>query len=235
MLFRSVDGALAAVAELTATLDGWPSGPERLTLEARLGIIRSYLPGERRKASEHLHGFAGLPGDTPDERTLLALLAQCGRYEVNPSADVRRTAERALRHGALFTDSAGQADTLVGWLLAMMSLIASDGVELAKEEIARAQDWVRRNGSPIEFSMVANVADFLAWRCGDLPAVEADADGVLAAVAPEELSPQVVALRATAVNFGAYAALERGDLAAAVALLADFDEQTLYGDRKSVV
>jgi DNA-binding CsgD family transcriptional regulator len=227
----ALDGPLAAVGELTELLDGWPDGAERLTLEARLGIIRSYLPGERKKASEHLHEFAGLPGDTPDERALLALLAQCGRYEVSPSADVRRTAERALRRGALFADSAGQSDTLVGWLLAMMSLIAADGVELAGEEIARAQEWVRRNGSPIEFSMVANVEDFLAWRCGDLPAVEADADGVLAAVAREELSPQVVALRATAVNFGAYAALERADLAAAVAMLADFDEQTADAPR----
>jgi len=226
-----LDGPLAAVAELTSILDGWSSGPERLTLEARLGIIRSYLPDERKKASEHLRGFADLPGDTPDERTLLALLAQCGRYEVSPSADVRRTAERALRRGALFTESAGQADTLVGWLLAMMSLIAADGVELARGEIASAQDWVRRNGSPIEFAMVANVADFLAWRCGDVPALEADADGVLAAMAPEEMTPQVLALRATAVNFGAYAALEKGELAAAKALLADFDEQTADAPR----
>ncbi|WBQ05077.1 helix-turn-helix transcriptional regulator [Kribbella sp. CA-293567] len=222
----TLDGPLAAVAELTETLDGWPNGPERLTLEARLGIIRSYLPSERKKASEHLRGFAELPGDTPDERALLALLAQCGRYEVSPSADVRRTAERALRNGALFTDTAGQSDTLVGWLLAMMSLIAADGVGPAREEIARAQEWVRRNGSPLEFCMVSNVEDFLAWRCGDIAAMEADADAVLAAVASEELSPQVIALRVTAVNFGAYAALDRGDLATAVALLADFDEQT---------
>ncbi|MEU4390615.1 AAA family ATPase [Kribbella sp. NPDC023855] len=227
----AVDGPLAAVAELTSTLDGWPDGPERLTLEARLGIIRSFLPDERKKASEHLRRFADLPGDTPEERTLLALLAQCGRYEVSPSADVRRTAERALRQGALFTESVGQTDTLVGWLLAMMSLIAADGVEPARREIAGAQDWVRRNGSPIEFAMVANVADFLAWRCGDVPALEADADGVLAAMAPEELSPQVLALRATAVNFGAYAALEQGELAAAKALLADFDQQTADAPR----
>lgn len=227
----TVDGPLAAVAELTSTLDGWPDGPERLTLEARLGIIRSFLPDERKKASEHLRRFADLPGDTPEERTLLALLAQCGRYEVSPSADVRRTAERALRQGALFTETVGHSDTLVGWLLAMMSLIAADGVEPARTEIAGAQDWVRRNGSPIEFAMVANVADFLAWRCGDVPALEADADGVLAAMAPEELSPQVLALRATAVNFGAYAALEQGDLATAKALLADFDQQTADAPR----
>ncbi|MEJ1109508.1 MULTISPECIES: helix-turn-helix transcriptional regulator [unclassified Kribbella] len=228
----AVDGPLAATAELVQVLDDWAKDdPARLSLDARLGIVRSYLPSERKKASQHLRGFAELPGDTPDERILLALLAQCGRYEVSPSAEVRRTAERALRRGALFKDSVGQADPLVGWLLAMMSLIAADGVDPARDEIAGAQDWVRRHGSPIEFAMVANVADFLAWRCGDLPAVEADADGVLAAVASEELTPQVVAVRATAVTFAVYALLERGDLAGAQAILADFDEQTRTAPR----
>ncbi|MFC0624263.1 ATP-binding protein [Kribbella deserti] len=224
----AVDGALTAIAELQGWLDGWPGDPydpARLTLEARLGVTRSFLPGERRIASVHLHRFKDLPGNTPHARTLLALLAQSGRYEVSPHLEVANTAERALRHGALFKDSAGSADTLVSWLLAMMSLIAADGIDLAREEIAQAQAWVRRHGSPIEFAMVANVNDFLAWRCGDLTAVEADSDGVLAAVAPEELTPQVVALRATAVHFGVYAALERGDLAGAAALLNSFDEQ----------
>ncbi|MFK4084691.1 AAA family ATPase [Kribbella sp. NPDC020789] len=228
----AVDGPLAAAAELVHALDDWTGDKSaRLALDARLGIIRSYLPSERKRASEHLRGFADLPGDTPDERILLALLAQCGRYEVSPSADVRRTAERALRRGALLKDSVGQADPLVGWLLAMMSLIAADGVVPAREEIAGAQDWVRRHGSPIEFAMVANVADFLAWRCGDLPAVEADADGVLAAVAPEDLTPQVVAIRATAVTFATYAALERGDVAGAQTMLAEYDEASRNAPR----
>jgi DNA-binding CsgD family transcriptional regulator len=224
----AVDGPLAAAAELVRVLDDEPT---ELLLHARLGIVRSYLPSERKKASQHLRGFADLPGDTPDERILLALLAQCGRYEVSPSSDVRRTAERALRRGALFKDSIGQADPLVGWLLAMMSLIAADGAGPARDEIAGAQDWVRRHGSPIEFAMVANVADFLAWRCGDVPATEADAYGVLAAVAPDELTPQVVAVRATAVTFAVYAALERGDVDGARTMLADFDEQTRNAPR----
>ncbi|WP_405059485.1 AAA family ATPase [Kribbella sp. NBC_01505] len=228
-----VDGPVAAAAELMHALDDWADDdrPARLALDARLGIIRSYLPSERKRASEHLRGFADLPGDSADERILLALLAQCGRYEVSPSADVRRTAERALRRGALLKDSVGQADPLVGWLLAMMSLIAADGVGPARDEIAGAQDWVRRHGSPIEFAMVANVSDFLAWRCGDLPAVEADADGVLAAIASEDLTPQVVAIRATAVTFAAYAALERGDLAGAEAMLAEYDESSRNAPR----
>ncbi|MFI5733628.1 AAA family ATPase [Kribbella sp. NPDC051587] len=228
----AVDGPSAAAAELMHALDDWADDKSaRLALDARLGIVRSYLPSERKRASQHLHGFADLPGDTPDERILLALLAQCGRYEVTPSAEVRRTAERALRRGALLKDSVGQADPLVGWLLAMMSLIAADGVVPARDEIAGAQDWVRRHGSPIEFAMVANVSDFLAWRCGDLPAVEADADGVLAAVASEDLTPQVVAIRATAVTFSAYAALERGDLAGAQTMLAEYDESSRNAPR----
>ncbi|TDD63287.1 LuxR family transcriptional regulator [Kribbella antibiotica] len=227
-----VDGPAAAAVELMHALDNWTEDKSaRLALDARLGIMRSYLPSERKRASQHLRGFADLPGDTPDERILLALLAQCGRYEVTPSADVRRTAERALGRGALLKDSVGQADPLVGWLLAMMSLIAADGVGPARDEIAGAQDWVRRHGSPIEFAMVANVSDFLAWRCGDLPAVEADADGVLAAIASEDLTPQVVAIQATAVTFAGYAALERGDLAGARAMLAEYDDSTRNAPR----
>ncbi len=228
----AVDGPVAAATELMHALDDWAEDKSaRLALDARLGIVRSYLPSERKRASQHLRGFADLPGDTADERILLALLAQCGRYEVAPSADVRRTAERALRRGALLKDSVGQADPLVGWLLATMSLIAADGVGPARDEIAGAQDWVRRHGSPIEFAMVANVADFLAWRCGDLPAVEADADGVLAAIESEDLTPQVVAIRATAVTFGVDAALERGDLAGAQAMLAEWNESTRNAPR----
>lgn len=232
----SVDGVPAALAELQQRLAEWPGDPfdpARLTLEARLGVLRSFLPGERRIASAHLHRFNDLRGNTPHARTLLALLAQSGRYEVSPYREVASTAERALRHGALFKDSAGSPDTLVSWLLAMMSLIAADGVDLAREEIAQAQGWVRRHGSPIEFAMVANVNDYLAWRCGDLTAMEADSDGVLAAVALEELSPQVVALRATALNFGVYAALERGDVDGAKVMLASFDEQC--GDAPKVI
>lgn len=223
-----VDGPQAAVTELVTLLETWPGAefdPDRLPLEAQLGLIRSYLPTERRRASAHLRRFIDLPGRTPDERTLLALLAQCGRYEVSPHTEVAETAKRALAGGALFKDSAGNTDTLVSWLLAMMAVISADAMETAREEIAAAEDWVRRHGAPIEYAMVGNVSDFLAWRCGDLAAVEADADGVLAAVAPEELSPQVIALRATAVHFGAYAALERGDVGAAQELVRGFEEQ----------
>lgn len=222
-----VDGPLAAIAELERTLASWPGArldptPDsaQLALEARLGIVRSYLATERARASEHLGRFAGLPGHTPDERTLLALLAQAGRYDASSAVDVRRTAARALADGALFADSVGQTDPLVGWLFAMMALIGAEGIADARAEIAGAQDWVRRHGSPIEYAMVGNVADFLAWRCGDLRAVEADADGVMAAVELEDLTPQVMAIRVTASTFAGYAALERGDLAAAAALIA---------------
>jgi DNA-binding CsgD family transcriptional regulator len=53
--------------------------------------------------------------------------------------------------------------------------------------------------------------------------VEAEAEGALAAIAQEDPVAQVIGLRATSTHFAAYAALERGDVAAAQALMDAFD------------
>ncbi|MCO1579174.1 tetratricopeptide repeat protein [Crossiella sp. SN42] len=92
-----VDGPATAIAELEAAIRARPAGDRdagRLHLEARLAVIRSFMAGERHRSSAHLRGYAGLPGGTPDERTLLELLAQMGRYEVRPAAEVAATATR---------------------------------------------------------------------------------------------------------------------------------------------
>ena len=93
------DSPSAAVAELVAVLEEWPpvsEEPARLVLEARLGMLRSFLPAQRRVAADHLNQFAGLSGETPEERTLLALLAQRGRYHSDPHQEVADYARRAL-------------------------------------------------------------------------------------------------------------------------------------------
>lgn len=223
-----VDGPAAAIDELAAAIRERPGGPRepgRLHLEARLAVIRSFLPEQRQVASEHLRGYATLSGSTPDERTLLGLLAQMGRYEVRPAAEVAATAERALANGAYLNDATGSNEAMVGWLVALLALIPTDGVDVAEREIARARLRVRAHGSPIEFAMVANAALLLHWRRGDVAAVEAEAEGALAALTSADPVPQVIASRATSVHFGAYAALERGDLAGAAALLGGFDAE----------
>ncbi|WP_367132665.1 AAA family ATPase [Saccharothrix sp. HUAS TT1] len=221
----TVDGLDAAIAELDAAIAARAPDAGRLHLEARLAVVRSFSPRHRQVASEHLRGHAALAGRTPDERTLLGLLAQTGRYEVWPSTEVAATSMRALASGAYFDDATGSTDAMVAWLVALIALVAADGVDAARPEIERARLRVRAHGSPVEFAMVANAAAFLHWRTGSMRAVAAESDGALAAVRHEDPVPHVVASRATATHFLVYEAFERGDLAEAAALLAGFDAE----------
>lgn len=180
-------------------------------------MIRSFLADQRHVASEHLSLFADLRGRTPDERTLLGLLAQMGRYEV------AATALRALSNGAYFDDATGSTDAMVAWVVALLALISADGVNDARREIDRARSRVRAHGSPVEFAMVANAALFLNWRLGNVRFMEAESEGTLAAIQHEDPAPQVIALRATSTHFMAYAAMERGDFECMAAVLTKFD------------
>lgn len=219
----AIEGPQAAIEELTEAIAARPNGESRLHLEARLAVFRSFLPDQRQTASAHLSAYANLAGSTPDERTLLGLLAQMGRYEVWPHDEVAATATRALANGAYLDDATGSTDAMVAWLVALLALMAADGVDVARREIERARLKVRAHGSPVEFAMVTNASQFLNWRCGTMQVVEAEAEGALAAIAQEDPVSQVIGLRATSTHFAAYAALERGDVAAAQAVMDAFD------------
>lgn len=218
-----LEGPQAAIEELTEAIAARPGGESRLHLEARLAVFRSFLPDRRQTASAHLSTYANLAGSTPDERTLLGLLAQMGRYEVWPHDEVRATATRALANGAYFDDATGSIDAMVAWLVALLALMAADGVDVARREIERARLKVRAHGSPVEFAMVTNASQFLNWRCGNMQIVEAEAEGALAAIAHEDPVAQVIGLRATSTHFAVYAALERGDVEAAQTVMDRFD------------
>ncbi|GAA3459941.1 AAA family ATPase [Saccharothrix longispora] len=221
----AVDGPEAAIAELADAVAARGPDAGRLHLEARLAVLRSFSPRHRRTASEHLGGYARLAGRTPDERTLLGLLAQTGRYEVWPADQVAATALRALSRGAYFDDATGSTEAMVAWLVALLALMAADGVAEAGPEVERARLRVRAHGSPVEFAMVANAASFLHWRTGDVRRMTAESEGALAAVRDEDPVPHVVAVRATAAHFLAYGAFERGDVAGAASVLARFDAE----------
>ncbi|MFC3453870.1 helix-turn-helix transcriptional regulator [Amycolatopsis speibonae] len=166
-LLMAADGVPdAELREAIAARPGGPRDPGRMHLEARLAVIRSFLPHHRRTASDHLRAYASLSGGTPDERTLLGLLAQMGRYEVRPADEVAATACRALANGAYFEDATGSIDVMVGWVVAMFALISADGIDDAGWEIERARQRVRAHGSPVEFAMVTNAA----MERGDLEA-----------------------------------------------------------------
>ncbi|MDO9454480.1 helix-turn-helix transcriptional regulator, partial [Nocardioides sp.] len=221
-------GAEAAVAELVTVLESWPplaEEPARMRLEAALGVTRQFVPSQRRQSVEHLRQFEGLTGETADERTLLALLAQRGRHQNEPQARVADYARRALGDGALFDDAA-RGESLVPWTLGMMAAIAADVVTETRREVERARTRIVRGGSPVDYAMAANAAQVLAWRVGDVTATETECEAVLAAVAHEPVTPEVLSLRVTAVHFACYVAMEHRDLAAAKAALAELDAGT---------
>ena len=232
---RSItDGPAAAVAELRATLDAWPGAedaPARLVLEARLAAIALLVPEERRRAAERLRGFAGLSGATPEQRTILALLAQRGRYEVHPAAEVIALGRRALAGGAYLGEAADSPDGMVGWLVAVIALMAAGDTDVARAELARGRERVRNRGAPLEFALVSGAAGWLAWRCGDMGVAAAEAEAAVAALAAEEPSAVMTAVRATATHCGALAALEREDADACAALLRRFDANVGHGPR----
>ncbi len=230
-----VDGPRAAIEELRATLDQWPASnsEEALVLEARLATMCSLLPDEGKRSAQRLQTFAGLPGQTSEERTLLALVAQRARYDVAPSHEVAALAERALGEGSYLQDVADGAEGLVGWVVATMALVAADATATATTEIALAKARVRKNGSPLEFAMVSMVAGWLSLRIGDITSADIETAAALAAVAHENETPALLAVCATATHLGVLAALERGERAAAATALADFDAR--FGNSPQVI
>jgi DNA-binding CsgD family transcriptional regulator len=222
----ALDGPAVAIDELRRGLDAWPPDsarePARIVLEARLATLCSYVPEEIERHANRLRAFADLPGVNRAERTLLALLAQRGLYDVRPAAEVADLAARALADGAYAAEA---TDELVPWGNALNALIAADGVELARTEIEHGRRRVRGGGSPGEFAAVSAIAATLAWRCGDVTGAEADAEAVVAALAFSDSGAMVAALRAVATRLLVLAALERDDVDAAVAAVARFDAE----------
>ena len=221
----ALDGPAVAIDELSAALHAWPPEaarePPALVLEARLATLCSYLPEAIEHNAERLRAFADLPGTDRAQRTLLALLAQRGMYDVRPAAEVAELAQRALGDGAYAADA---ADGLVPWANAVNALVAADGVRAAAAEIEHARRRLRDGGgSPVEFAAVSSAAAAVAWRRGDVAGAEADAEAVVTALAFSDPGAAIVAMRAVAACFLVLAALERDDVGAAVAVVARFD------------
>ncbi len=221
----ALDGPAVAIEELRAALDAWPleaaREPPAIVLEARLATLCSYLPAAIEHNAERLRAFADLPGSDRAQRTLLALLAQRGMYDVRPAAEVAELAQRALGAGAYAADA---ADGLVPWANAVTALVAADGVEPAAAELEHARRRLRQGGgSPVEFAAVSVAAATVAWRRGDVAGADADADAAVSALAFSDPGAAIVAMRAVAARFLVLAALERDDVDAAAAAVARFD------------
>ncbi|MDP1849838.1 MAG: LuxR C-terminal-related transcriptional regulator, partial [Solirubrobacteraceae bacterium] len=221
----ALDGPAVALEELRTALDAWPPEaarePPALVLEARLATLSSYLPEAIERYAERLRAFADLPGTDRAQRTLLALLAQRGMYDVRPAAEVAELAQRALGDGAYAADA---ADGLIPWANAVNALATTDRVDAAEAEVEHARRRLREGGgSPLEFAAVSSAAAAVAWRRGDVTAAEADAEAAVAALAFSDPGAVIVAVRAVAARFLVLAALERDDVDAAAAAVARFD------------
>ena len=221
-----IEGPSAAISELRATLARWPvpaakgeADPSRLVLEARLALVAALVPDADAELSDRLQRFATLPGATADERFLLARLAQRARYDVLPASHTIEIATRALSDGALF-DDAVDMDGLIGWVISTVALASADGIDAAHREIEHVGARLRRGGSAVEFAMMSIPAAWVAWRTGELSAAEAHCDAALDVLDRVPPGPQIDAVITTLVHCGTLVALERGDLAAADALIA---------------
>ena len=217
----AVDGPEAAVGELRAALDDPQTADEtaQLILEARLAEVATYLPGERERSGRRLARFGDRPGDTPEERTLLALLAQWRFGAAQDAPGVVALVERAVCDGRLLRAAQG----VLPWGQALHAAAFADGVDVVADEIAHARATLLPRGGPVDFATVATIEQFHAWRVGDVPRCEAAAAGALEALELVDPTPFTVALRAVGTRFAVHAAVERGDRDGARAILDAWD------------
>ncbi len=217
-----VDGPEAAVAELRAALQH-PSAqeePARLILEARLAGLCTFLPAERERSGERLAAYGDRRGDSPEERMLLALLAQWCFGAADDAAGVAELVQRALGDGAFLRSGAGD---VLAWGQALHAAVFADGLEVVETELAQARASLLPRGAPVDFAAVAFIEALAAWRVGDVARCELEAASGLDALALADPSALAAALRATCTRFHVLASLERGEIDVAAAVLDAWD------------
>lgn len=219
MATMRLDGHQAAIAWLRSTLETFPGDP--LPMEARLGLFSSYVPDEFERSGRRLRRFADLPGTSPVERFLLALLAQRAYAEAWPAAEVRALVPRTFGPDLLRLDGHEGA---VAWGSALHALIMADGVAVAAREIDRARAAVLPDGSPMDYAIIGAVATLLAWRTGDVRGCETEAAAASTAIAAAEPGYLSTALTSVVTRFAVLAAVERGDVPGARAHLRAHDD-----------
>jgi DNA-binding CsgD family transcriptional regulator len=227
-----IGGPEAGTEELRARIQSWPGRlQDRLPLDARLGTMNWFALGHTKGSSEHLAGFADLPGQTAEERVLLALLAQRLLNAPRPAAEVGEIALRAVGDGALARD---QGVDLLPWGICMHVLVCIDAVAECEAELTVARARLAVGGIPSDFACVAMSSAFAGWLTGDLRRAEADAIAALEAQALVDPVPLRYALRGVAARLAALSQIEQGKLDEAAATLAAFDAQPPESDAPSV-
>ena len=182
-------------------------------------LVRARGDGAQRRAPARASPTCR-PTGRP-QRTLLALLAQRAMYEVRPAHEVAALAERALGDGAYAADA---ADGLIPWGNAVNTLIAADRARRrAARGRARAPAAARRRLAGRVRRRQRSSRRRRRGGAATSRQAEAEAEAVIAALAFSDPGATIAALRAVATRHLALAALERDDVAAAVAAIERFD------------
>jgi hypothetical protein len=184
----------------------------RLALEGELAATIANVTNAQ-DAAARLARHRDLPGETPAERTVLALLAFAAIQGNEPAAVAAELMERALGDGRFVAE---QTAATVVFAEGMMTLLLAERERRALECLEPALADMQRLG----WAAGLTAAPFLqAWahlRLGDLPAARERARGSLAV--SEERGWQAFTPMAAAVL--CEAEIESGDLTAAGAALA---------------
>jgi DNA-binding CsgD family transcriptional regulator len=224
-------GVPAASAELMAAIEKWPGRPQdRLPLDARLALINSYVLGGAKGSFEHLMTFADLPGETAEERVLLAMLTQRMLNVPRPGAEVREVGLRALSNGAM----ARQGSELLAWGICLHALTSVEAIDECEAELDAARNSLAGGGAPADFACIGMSSAYVAWVTGDLRRAEADAMAAMEALTLVDPGPMREALRAVATRHAVLSQIEQGKLDSARESLALHDAEAVPSEPISV-
>jgi DNA-binding CsgD family transcriptional regulator len=166
--------------------------------------------------------FLDLPGETPAQRTMLAVLAIRAAFGDGTASDALELARRASGDGTLLSEHGPQS--MIAQIPAQVGALA-DADEFAAAEVERSLKAAREASSPIGVATTSIVRANAVLRRGDLAEAEADAE-VVGSIVDQFRNPALDATiapgvaeilgqaRAARGDFdGAQAALERFGLA----------------------
>ncbi|MEA2126606.1 MAG: hypothetical protein QOI80_3388 [Solirubrobacteraceae bacterium] len=179
----------------------------RLALEGELAATLANVTNAR-DAAARLAGHRDLPGDTPAERTVLALLAFTAIQGNEPAAVAADLMERALGGGRF---AAEQTAATVVFAEGMMTLLLAEREQRALECLEPALADMQRLGWAAGLTSAPFLQGWAHLRLGDLSAARERAQASLAV--SDERGWQAFTPMAAAVL--CETELERGDIAAA--------------------
>jgi DNA-binding CsgD family transcriptional regulator len=202
------------VEPVLAELDG--SDPAlRARLEAALVTAARSAAGLREVADQHLDRVRPLAdADTPEGRVVAVQCAYAAAAGAAPVAEAVGFARAALGGGKLFDEEPLSPDV---YLVPISMLAICDELEEAAAVYREVLERARRGGSPLAYAAAAALFSWTSMQRGRLGPAELLARDALRIAAD---SPGLEALTGFATVHLALALLERGEVEAALDLLA---------------